>query len=99
MGGTGRDRRTAPAASDRQALRPLDLPKYVAWGDSDPVAALGWLDGIDLAYSRVNVRVLPGVGHFVPAEASVEAAERILAAVRYLRPESTMEVKERSGCA
>jgi pimeloyl-ACP methyl ester carboxylesterase len=59
---------------------PLRCPTFVGWGDADPVSPLAWRRGLERAYPHVKVRVLAGVGHFVPIEAPDPAADLIAAA-------------------
>jgi pimeloyl-ACP methyl ester carboxylesterase len=48
---------------------PVELPAIALWGDRDPMRPLGHREGFEQAFPRSISRVLPGVGHFVPAEA------------------------------
>jgi pimeloyl-ACP methyl ester carboxylesterase len=50
-------------------LPPIQTRAVALWGDSDPMRPLDHMEGFELAFPKSVSRVLPGVGHFVPAEA------------------------------
>jgi len=74
------------AASKNASPNPLfgmiAHPTTVLWGEEDPVIRAAWADRLDRFFSQLDqVRLLPGVGHFVPFEAPnevMEAVERYL---------------------
>jgi pimeloyl-ACP methyl ester carboxylesterase len=47
---------------------PVLTPTIALWGDSDPMRPLDHQEGFDKAFPNSTSRILPGVGHFVPAE-------------------------------
>jgi pimeloyl-ACP methyl ester carboxylesterase len=79
-----RSRETRHSRRPPTAPPALTLPTFVAWGDSDPVSPVEWAAGIERAYPNVDLRVLEGVGHFVPVEAPDAAAETVRAAAAQL---------------
>ncbi len=48
---------------------PILQPTVALWGDRDPMRPLDHRDGFERAFPSSHSRVLPGVGHFVAAEA------------------------------
>jgi pimeloyl-ACP methyl ester carboxylesterase len=62
-----------PAPLDR-----LLVPTTVLWPEHDPLFPVGWADRIDEFFADATLRVLDGVGHFVP----LEAPEAVAAAIR-----------------
>lgn len=71
--------RQTEAATDPAALR-IDQPTTVLWGEADPVIPVAWADRLGDYFAQVTLRVLPGIGHFVPFEAPEDAVEAIRAA-------------------
>jgi pimeloyl-ACP methyl ester carboxylesterase len=61
----------ARAAQRRQRQLPavIERPTIALWGDRDPMRPLDHRQGFERAFPRSTSRVLPGVGHFVAAEA------------------------------
>jgi pimeloyl-ACP methyl ester carboxylesterase len=64
----------APAPLDRVAV-----PTTVLWPEHDPLFPPAWSDRIDEWFADAELRVLDGVGHFVPVEAPEAVAEAIRA--------------------
>jgi pimeloyl-ACP methyl ester carboxylesterase len=64
----------APAPLDRVAV-----PTTVLWPEHDPLFPPAWSDRIDEWFADAELRVLDGVGHFVPVEAPGAVAEAISA--------------------
>ncbi len=62
----------APAPSER--IRPTTL---ILWPEHDPLFPQAWSDRVPEFFSNATVRMLPGVGHFVPVEAPREFASAI----------------------
>lgn len=62
-----------PAPSERMAV-----PTTVLWQEHDPLFPRAWSDRLDDYFSRVEVRLLDGVGHFTPLEAPDAFAEAIV---------------------
>jgi pimeloyl-ACP methyl ester carboxylesterase len=48
---------------------PVEAPTIALWGDRDPMRPLEHREGFERTFPRSTSAVLPGVGHFVPAEA------------------------------
>lgn len=69
--------RRARAANIDEA--PVGLPVIALWGDRDPMRPLDHKDGFELTFPAAVSKVLPGVGHFVPAEAPKAVADAIAA--------------------
>jgi len=65
-----------PAPGDR-----LGTPTIVLWPEFDPLFPREWSDRLDDFFSRVMLRFVDGVGHFVPLECPEVMAEEILATV------------------
>lgn len=64
----------APAPLDRVAV-----PTTVLWPEHDPLFPPAWSDRIDEWFADAELRVLDGVGHFVPVEAPEAMAGAISA--------------------
>ncbi len=64
----------APAPLDRVAV-----PTTVLWPEHDPLFPPAWSDRIDEWFADAELRMLDGVGHFVPVEAPEAMAEAISA--------------------
>jgi pimeloyl-ACP methyl ester carboxylesterase len=65
----------APAPEER-----LAVPTTVLWPTDDPLFPVAWADRLDDFLARAELRVLNGIGHFVPLEAPDEVAGAIRAA-------------------
>lgn len=72
--------RLRDVTADPATLR-LSQPTVVLWGEADPVARASFADRLPEYFPNVSVRLLPGVGHFVPIEAPQEALAAIRAAL------------------
>ena len=66
----------APEPEDR-----LAVPTTVLWPTEDPLFPVAWSDLIDAFLAHARLRVLDGVGHFVPLEAPEEFAAALRAAL------------------
>src|SRR6476661_3072420 len=64
----------APAPLDRVAV-----PTTVLWPQHDPLFPRAWSDRLDEFYADVDLRLVDGIGHFVPLEAPDLVAEAIRA--------------------
>ena len=64
-----------PAPEDRPAV-----PTTVLLPTEDPLFPVAWSDRIDAFLARAQLRVLDGVGHFVPLQAPEDVAGAIRAA-------------------
>src|SRR3954451_7207664 len=62
----------APAPLDRVAV-----PTTVLWPEHDPLFPHAWSDRIDDWFAHAELRLLDGVGHFVPVEAPAAMAGAI----------------------
>ena len=67
----------APDPADR-----LAVPATVLWPTEDPLFPVAWSDRLDEFFARAQLRVLDGVGHFVPLESPEEVAGAIRGATR-----------------
>jgi pimeloyl-ACP methyl ester carboxylesterase len=63
--------RQSEAVSDPEALR-ITTPTFVLWGESDPVIPSSWSDRLEEFFPNCKLKLLPGIGHFVPFEAPEE---------------------------
>ena len=68
--------RLREATADPPAAR-IAHPTVVVWGEADPVMRAAWSDRLPEYFADVTLRLLPGVGHFVP----IEAPDEVVAAV------------------
>ena len=68
-------------ASAEPAAARIAQPTVVLWGEADPVARAAWADRLPEFFPRLTLRLLPGVGHFVPFEAPDDAIAAIRAAL------------------
>jgi pimeloyl-ACP methyl ester carboxylesterase len=69
----------ARAAQRRQRELPaaIEVPTIALWGDRDPMRPLDHREGFERAFPNSTSRVLPGIGHFVAAEAPDEVVRAI----------------------
>jgi pimeloyl-ACP methyl ester carboxylesterase len=72
-------RAAAKTASAITTTAPVTIPHRttVLWGDADPVMRSDWSDRLADYFDQVTVTLLPGIGHFVPAEAPQDVAAAI----------------------
>jgi pimeloyl-ACP methyl ester carboxylesterase len=56
---------------------PVPVPATVLWAAADPLFPVAWADALGEWFTRHELRVLPGVGHFVPVEAPAAFAQAI----------------------
>jgi len=63
---------SAPAPEERVAV-----PTTVLWGEHEPLFPPAWADRLDLFFAQVEVRILPGIGHFSPLEAPDAVAQAV----------------------
>ncbi|HEV7467705.1 MAG TPA: alpha/beta hydrolase [Candidatus Dormibacteraeota bacterium] len=68
------------AAEPAPAPPPLPHPTEVLWGERDPLFPPDWAEGLERTLADHRLRVLPGVGHFIP----FEAPDALVQAVRSL---------------
>ncbi|HVL82766.1 MAG TPA: alpha/beta hydrolase [Pseudonocardia sp.] len=61
-----------PDAADRTTV-----PTTVLWPEHDPLFPRGWSDRLGEWFTDVDLRLLDGVGHFVPLEAPEEVARAV----------------------
>jgi pimeloyl-ACP methyl ester carboxylesterase len=62
----------APDLEDR-----LAVPTTVLWPTEDPLFPVAWADRLDEFLAHAELRILDGVGHFVPLEAPHEVAAAV----------------------
>ena len=62
-----------PDRSERTSVKSV-----VLWPEHDPLFPQAWSDRVDDFFSRATLRLLPGIGHFVPVEAPAAFAAAIL---------------------
>jgi pimeloyl-ACP methyl ester carboxylesterase len=62
----------------RNDLAPIRQHTTVLWGEKDPIMKVEWADQLDLFFNNYSLSTLPDVGHFVPLEAPVDAANTII---------------------
>jgi pimeloyl-ACP methyl ester carboxylesterase len=65
-------RERAPAPDARVAL-----PTTVLWGEHEPLFPVAWADRVGEFFADVDLRVLPGIGHFAPLEAPAAVAAAV----------------------
>ncbi len=66
------------AAGTAPPVDPIAQPTAVLWGEVDPVLPAAWADRLDETFTQLlGVRILPGIGHFVPFEAPDAVVEAI----------------------
>jgi pimeloyl-ACP methyl ester carboxylesterase len=53
------------------------MPATVLWGAADPLFPVAFADGLEAVLPQHRLRVLDGVGHFVPLEAAAEVAAAV----------------------
>lgn len=77
-GGSGQVALTAGATPPA----PIAQPAAILWGETDPILPAAWADRLGETFAQLRgVRILPGIGHFVPFEAPdavVEAIQTVL---------------------
>jgi pimeloyl-ACP methyl ester carboxylesterase len=61
----------------RQLPAVIELPTIALWGDRDPMRPLNQREDFERAFPNSTSRVLPGIGHFVAAEAPDAVAQAI----------------------
>jgi pimeloyl-ACP methyl ester carboxylesterase len=66
-------------APDREQR--IQVPTTVLWPEHDPLFPPGWSDRLSDFFADVQLRHLPGVGHFSPLEAPAAFADEVLAAL------------------
>jgi len=64
---------SAPPPEDR-----LAVPTTVLWGEHEPLFPTAWADRLGEFFADVELRILPGIGHFSP----LEAPDAVAAAIR-----------------
>lgn len=79
--GAGTVARSLTETAPRPANR-LAMPTAILWPAADPLFPPEWGDRADEFFAAATVRVLDGVGHYVPLEAPQEFAGAITARLR-----------------
>ena len=59
---------------DRDALRTLDIPALILWGEEDPFLSVELADALADALPMSTLVLLPGCGHFLPRDAAETVA-------------------------
>ncbi|MGD9525999.1 MAG: alpha/beta fold hydrolase [Dehalococcoidia bacterium] len=72
----------ARSLAEHPPTRRITTPTTVLWPEHDPLFPPGWSDRLDEWFTDVRLRMIDGVGHFVPVEAPGVFVEAITAAVR-----------------
>jgi pimeloyl-ACP methyl ester carboxylesterase len=72
----------ATALSERPPAERIPVPTTVLWPELEPLYPPAWADHLDEYYADVELRVVPGVGHFAPLEAPAAVAEATVRALR-----------------
>jgi pimeloyl-ACP methyl ester carboxylesterase len=64
-----------------EALRlpPIDVPTCVRWAERDPLFPFSWTDRLGETFTKLDLALLPGVGHFPHKEDPDRAATQIAA--------------------
>jgi pimeloyl-ACP methyl ester carboxylesterase len=70
------------ASTSKPEIPPITVPTTVLWGEKDPVIPSSWSDRLNEYFSQVTLRLLPGIGHFVPFEAPEEVCASIRDALK-----------------
>ena len=60
-------------------LPPIDLPTCIRWAEHDPLFPYAWTDRLSETFSRLDLAMFPGVGHFPHREDPERAAAEIAA--------------------
>jgi pimeloyl-ACP methyl ester carboxylesterase len=59
------------------ATHPVTVPTTMLWGKRDPLFPTAWADRIDEWFTDIELRLIPGAGHFLPLEAPEDFASAI----------------------
>jgi pimeloyl-ACP methyl ester carboxylesterase len=68
----------ARALAERAPEQPLAVPMTVLWPEHDPLFPFEWSDRLGEFFADIDLRHMPGVGHFSP----LEAPDTVAAAIR-----------------
>jgi pimeloyl-ACP methyl ester carboxylesterase len=58
-------------------LPPIDVPTCVRWAEHDPLFPYAWTDRMGETFTRLDLKMFDGVGHFPHREDPARAAEEI----------------------
>ena len=72
----------ARSLAERPPAERITTPTTVLWPEHDPLFPRAWSDRLDEWFADVRLRLLDGVGHFVPVEAPAAFADAVTAAIR-----------------
>jgi pimeloyl-ACP methyl ester carboxylesterase len=50
------------------SLTPIQSSTYVLWGGSDTVLRSKWLDGVEIYFLKITLKITENIGHFVHYE-------------------------------
>jgi pimeloyl-ACP methyl ester carboxylesterase len=56
--------RMAMIRGDAQVLPPITIPACVRWAEHDPIFPFAWTDRLGETFANLDLKMLPGVGHF-----------------------------------
>jgi pimeloyl-ACP methyl ester carboxylesterase len=84
-------RARAAQRSKQQPSTVIEVPTIALWGDRDPMRPLGHREGFESTFPCSTSYVLPGVGHFVAAEAPGAVVKAIVELLR-LEPAATCPI-------
>src|SRR5258706_226709 len=65
-------------------LAPIDVPTCVRWAEHDPLFPFSWTDRLGATFSRLDLALFPGVGHFPHREDPDRAAAEIAAFFKHI---------------
>ncbi len=71
--------RIAMMRGEAPALPPIAVPTCVRWAEHDPIFPAAWTDRLGETFTDLDLRTLPGVGHF-PHRENPDLAAREIAA-------------------
>ena len=58
-------------------LEPITIPTCVRWAEHDPIFPFAWTDRLGETFTDLDLKMLPGVGHFAHREKPDLAADEI----------------------
>ena len=69
--------RVAMMRGEAPVLAPIAIPTCVRWAEHDPIFPSAWTDRLGETFTDLDLKTLPGVGHFPHREAPEIAAQEI----------------------
>lgn len=73
----------APSAERWNKLTEINVPTVIIQGTEDPLVPMVSAEDLAARIPNAELRVIPGLGHFIPAELITEIVDAILAAARW----------------